>query len=344
MQGQVGSSAAVRAGGPSLAGTTFLRSACSTRARSIVALVAVNVIWGTTFVATKPMLDRVPPLTTASVRFAIALLVLLPFVLRGGGRIPLGRGPLVMGLTGGFLVYLCQNTGLLFTSAANGSLIHGGIPALTALLAMAVLGERLGGRRAAGIALSLAGVAAVVLFGGGGQAGLAVVGDTLILASALALAGYIAAARAFFPTQERVLDSVAGTACYGLLFLVPASAVEIAMVGMPHPSGGDVIRLFYMGVFASALAFALWGYGLRHIEAGQAAIFANLTPLVGVAVAAVLLGEAITPLQVAGGALILGGVWLVTQAPGTPRASRAPVAGCGGDAAPPIASPVSSHA
>ena len=44
----------------------------------------------------------------ATARFAIALVILVPLVLRSGGRVPLGRGPLVMGLTGGFLLYLCQ--------------------------------------------------------------------------------------------------------------------------------------------------------------------------------------------------------------------------------------------
>jgi len=296
----------------------------SARVRALLALVMVNVIWGTTFVATKPMLDRVPPLTTATARFAIALVILVPLVLRSGGRIPLGRGPLVMGLTGGFLLYLCQNTGLAYTSAANGALIHGGIPVLAALLAAALLRERLQGRRLAGIALSLAGVVAVALLGNGGQVGLSMLGDVLILASALALAGYIVAGRHFFPAQERLLDLVAGTAVYGLLFLLPASAVEISITGMPHPSGGDLLRLVYLGAVASALAFALWGYGLRHIEAGQAAIFANLTPLVGVASSAILLGETISPLQLAGGALIIGGVLLVTRAPARPQVDPQP--------------------
>jgi drug/metabolite transporter (DMT)-like permease len=296
--------------------------------RAILALIAVNAIWGTTFVATKPMLDRVPPLTTASVRFAIALLILVPLVLRSGGRIPLGRGPLVMGLTGGFLLYLCQNTGLIFTSAANGALIHGGIPVLAALLATALLNEHLGRRRFAGIAMSMAGVVAVVLLGSGGHVGRSMLGDALILASALALAGYIVAGRHFFPAEGRVLDLVAGTACYALLFLLPASAVEISIVGIPSPTGSDLLRLLYMGVFASALAFALWGYGLRHVEAGQAAVFANLTPLVGVAGGALLLGEAVSPLQLAGGALIIGGVLLVTRSSATPCAKLDSMAGC----------------
>ncbi|HEY7030331.1 MAG TPA: EamA family transporter [Thermomicrobiales bacterium] len=59
----------------------------------MLALVAADVIWGTTLVATKPMLERVPPLTPATARFAVALLVLLPLVRRAGKRPTLGRTP-----------------------------------------------------------------------------------------------------------------------------------------------------------------------------------------------------------------------------------------------------------
>ncbi len=110
----------------------------SARTLAILALVGANVIWGSTFVALKPVLDRVPPLTVASLRFAIALAILLPLVFLVGDRPARGRGPLLMGLTGVFLLYLCQNVGLQYSSAANGALIHGGIPVLTALLAAAV--------------------------------------------------------------------------------------------------------------------------------------------------------------------------------------------------------------
>src|SRR5689334_11215510 len=63
----------------------------SARFLALVALVTANVIWGTTFVVTKPLLDRVPPLTLASARFAIALLVLLPVLARSGRRPVLNR-------------------------------------------------------------------------------------------------------------------------------------------------------------------------------------------------------------------------------------------------------------
>jgi drug/metabolite transporter (DMT)-like permease len=155
------------------------------------------------------------------------------------------------------------------------------------------------------------GVAAVVLLGPGAAVGLAALGDLLLLLSTLALATYLVLGRRAFPGGGS-LALVAGVAGYGLLFLLPASALELAARGMGRPTAADLLGLLYLGAAASALAFLLWGYGLRHLAAGQAAAFANLNPLVGVAVAALLLGEPVSAAQIAGGVLILSGVWLAT--------------------------------
>ncbi len=67
--------------------------------------------------------------------------------------------------------------------------------------------------------------------------------------------------------------------------------------------------LLYLGGAASTLAFVLWGHGLSLLEAARATVFANLNPLVGLVVAALLLGEPVTSTQLGGGLLIGAGVW-----------------------------------
>src|SRR5262249_809323 len=127
---------------------------------------------------------------------------------------------------------------------------------------------------------------------------------------------------------------VAGVAIWGFLFLLPASGIELGLEGMGRPTTGDLLGLLYLGAAASALAFMLWAHGLRHLEAGQAAVFANLNPLVGVAVAALFLGERVTPAQIGGGLLILTGVWLATRkaaARGTAMPTRPAPAGSAAD-------------
>jgi drug/metabolite transporter (DMT)-like permease len=292
-------------------------TALSPRSSAILALVSANIIWGTTFVATKPMLDRIPPLTLASGRFAIALLVLLPLLAWSNRRPILNRTTAIMGFVGILIVYGCQNLGLSYTGAANGAIIHGGIPVFTVLIAAPMLGERLGYGRLAGLTLSLLGVAMVVLRGSGAQLGLSALGDGLVLLSALGLAAYLVLGRQAFPGGSS-LELVGGVAIFGLLFLLPASGIELGVRGMAQPTAGDLLGLLYLGGAASALAFVLWAYGLRHLEAGQAAAFSNLNPFVGVVVAALLLDEPISWLQISGGMLILSGVWLATRPPSRP--------------------------
>lgn len=283
-----------------------------------LALVAASVIWGSSFVATKPLLDSVSPLSVATLRFAIAVAVLWPLVLRTGRRPALGRLPALMGFLGVFLAYTCQNVGLAHTSATNAALIQGGIPVMTALLAGAVLRERLTAPILAGIGFSLVGVAAVVLGGGGGELGIAALGDGLVLISGLAMAAYLVVGRRVYATRDP-LAVVAGVAFYGLLFLLPASAAEVALGGVVRPDAGDLLGLLYLGAGASGLGFLLWAYGLSRLEAGRAAVFANLTPLVGVMLAVVILGEPLSSAHILGSVLILGGVWIAAR-PARPSA------------------------
>ncbi len=66
----------------------------------------------------------------------------------------------------------------------------------------------------------------------------------------------------------------------------------------------------------SALAYVLLGYALRRLEAGAVGVFGNVAPLVGVTAAVVVLHEPVGLLQLAGGALIGGGIWLAARAGG----------------------------
>ncbi|HEY7030332.1 MAG TPA: DMT family transporter [Thermomicrobiales bacterium] len=144
------------------------------------------------------------------------------------------------------MLYLTQNIGLRYTSAANGALVHGGIPVVAALMAVPILGERLDRRRLGGTLVSVAGVAAVVLFGRVAGVGLPALGDVLLLLSTVAFSAYLVLGRRAFP-DAGALPLVAGVTCYGLLYLLPASAVELAVRGMVRPTATDILGLLYLG-------------------------------------------------------------------------------------------------
>ncbi len=278
-----------------------------------LALVGVAFLWGTSFVATKPVLGEVPPMTLALLRVVVALAVLLPILRRSGRRPARGVGPALLGLSGTAVAIVCQNLGVGHAGAGDATVIlGGGIPVLTLLLARLVLGERLGGRRLAALGLSLAGVASFVLLGGGGSpdAGGSILGAALLLLAAGSLALYNVVGRRAFAGDG--LAALVGSFGYGALFLLPAAAVEQAAGGWRPPPAATLPLLLYLGVACSALALLLNGYALARLEAGRAAAVLNLELPFGVGAAALLLGESISGGHLAGGALIVAGAVLAS--------------------------------
>ena len=308
--------------GESRSGALAARSMCGVAGRSpltvprgralaMLGLVGATLFWGTSPVATKLALADVPPVTLAFVRLAVAYLVLAPLVRRSGGRPARGSGPAILGLTGFAGFVLLRNVGLGVVPAAHASLIEGGAtPVLSTLLAVVLLGERPTARYLSGMLLALAGVGLTILPGREGAGGASLVGDGLLFVGTACFAAYTVLGRRAC-SGGGSLAVVAGSMRYGLLALAPFVVGEVAVAGARLPDLDAVLLLLYLGAGCSAAAYALWGYGLSRLPAGQVALLGNLELLFGLMVAA-LLGEAFSPVQVAGGAAILAGIWLAT--------------------------------
>jgi drug/metabolite transporter (DMT)-like permease len=284
------------------------------RLTGTLALLAAVAVWGTTYVVAKEILQHVGPFTLAVARFAISLIVLVPIATKlGRERLPrFGRSSLILGLFGVALYFGLQNLGLTMTSAASAALVAAVIPALTAGLSYVLLGERLSRLQVAGVALAVLGVALVV----GADLDLAsperLIGSLLIFCAAAAWAVYTIEGRRVLHGISPAVVSVQTTAV-GLVILLPFAAWEVVRDGMPTSLGaGDVAGILYLGVVASAVTFILWNSGLRAMGSTTSTVMLNLIPVVGLATSFVA-GESISVLQLAGGAIVLGGVMLTLQ-------------------------------
>ena len=291
----------------------------SARILAYGSLLVVMLIWGSTFAVTKAALAEVPPLLLALLRFAVASAVLVPMAqARGGLRLLPRPRPLLdlalMGLVGVTLFYVAYNLSLVYTSATEAALVQGSIPAVTALLAVAALGEPLGARRALGIGTSVLGVAVVVLGGGGGaDAPNPLLGDLLMLGASCCWAAFTIVGRRLRRAPQ--LAVTAYSTLIGTLLLVPAGAYDLAARPPAAVSAGTWAAVLFLGVVASALPLLLWNRALLHLDAGQATNFLNLLPLVRVVTTAALLGELPAPVQLLGGLLVMAGVWLSSATP-----------------------------
>jgi drug/metabolite transporter (DMT)-like permease len=281
---------------------------------AVLSLLLVMLIWGSTFVVTKAAVADVPPFTLAFLRFALASAILVPlaWARRGfdGLPRPLPLGTLaLMGLSGVTIFFAGFNLALSYTTATEGALIQGTIPAVSALAAALVLKERLSRARAIGIGASMLGVALVVLAGGGAStAPNRVVGDLVMMATIVAWAAYSMLGRRLRAASGLAISAY--STLLGTVFLAPAAAGELLL----RPSWSVPLEAWlavaYLGVVASALAFWLWNRALRVLDVGQASAFINLVPLIGVASSALALGEQLTPSHLLGGVLIVIGIGL----------------------------------
>ncbi|HYF63194.1 MAG TPA: DMT family transporter [Herpetosiphonaceae bacterium] len=286
------------------------------RTLAIVALVAVVSVWGSAVVATKSMVDAITPIVFALLRFVLASAILLPLAIRQHRRQPdMLRGAwgwlVASGILGVTVFYTLSNIALGYASATQGILVQSSIPVVTAIMAFALLGERLRPRQIGGIGLSLLGVLVVVLTSRPGPAARdPLLGCALMFCGVVAWSAYTIAAKRLNHLDQLVVTGY-GTAV-GTLALLPLAAFE--QWGRPLPALGlDAwLVLLYLSVASTALGHLFYNRSLRELDASQAASYLNLMPVVGVAVAVLALGEPLVAWQLAGGAVVLAGVWLTS--------------------------------
>jgi drug/metabolite transporter (DMT)-like permease len=296
--------------------SAIVQALATNRVRAFGALLVSTVLWDTSFIAAKSILEDIPPITLTFVRFAIALVILLPLLRLQGRRAVCGRDAALLGFSGVAVLFVCQNFGIQLAGAADAAMIMGGgFPVITAELAWMVLGERLHRRALAGLVASVIGVGLVFLVAAGSVGG-SLLGDLLLLGSPASAAGYIVQGRRAFP-EHGLLVILTGSAGWGMVMLSPFAVTEAITAEVRVPSLPDAQVLLYLGAGCSGLPYLLWGYSLWHLTATETAAIGNLEVIVGLAAAAATLHEPLTVAQIAGGTLVLAGVWLAAS-PATP--------------------------
>lgn len=190
-------------------------------------------------------------------------------------------------------------------------------PALVAG-ASALLGwERMDRPRVLALALALAGMVAVVLGGSGLGAGdgLDPFGVALSLSAAVSQAAFVLVSRHGYravPTDQAMGVILGGAAVIaGILALVGGGAATLTL---PFSEPGLLGLLLFGGLFAAAVPSFLFLAGIRWIGPVRAGILMLIEPLVGVALAAAFLAEAVGPVQAAGGLAILVAAVIIQRA------------------------------
>ena len=273
------------------------------------------ITWGSTYYVTREFLPADSALWGAVIRALPAGLLLLLIARRRPHGAWWWRSALLGAMNfGAFfaLIYLAAQQ----LPASIASTIMAASPIALMLMAWALMAERPQVIPLTGAAIGIAGVAIMLLGGGGSVSALGVAAS--VTAMLMSAAGYVLAKR-----WSGDVDLLASTAWQlvagGVLLVVPAALVEGAPPALDAPA---LLGFAYVTVVATALAFVAWFGGLRHLPASTVGLIGLLNPVTGVLLGTLLAGELLTGRQLLGMALVLGAILVGrATAPGWP-ASR----------------------
>jgi len=287
-----------------------------------VALLLIAALWGTFPATSKLALADLPPTLLTALRAVIASSFLVALLLRAGPDAVRAPAPdtvrafVVLGIAGVVLSMHIAYWGIYTTTAANAAILQAASPIMITLGARLYLGERLRRMQQAGVAVSMLGVLVVVTEGNLAELAPSEwrLGDFLTLLGLIAWTVYTVYGKRLIATVPPALATTGAYVC-GTLVIVPLALLTLPV--MPRPRLASPIAwlvLVYHAVLG-AIAHLWWYAAVERVGPTRAAIFMNLTPLVGMGLAVMLLGEPIGLRQVAGVLLVLGGVALTTRPP-----------------------------
>ncbi|WP_144922570.1 DMT family transporter [Halorubrum salsamenti] len=288
------------------------------RYRDIALFFALALLWGGSFVAIEVGLDYYPPVLYAAYRFDLAALVLVSYVLLTESEsVPRTRGDLAaIGFSGGLSV--AANNSLLFvgqqyTTSGIASITYSLVPIATAAVAAVWIGgSDLDARGALGVVLAFVGVGLVAQPDPANLAGGVTIGVGIISIGVIAVAVGSVGLR----TVETSFSSVSLT---GWAMLFGALLIHGFSLGLGEPQRlpstalPALGALLFLGVLASAVAYVIYFTLLDRLGPFEINLVSYVVPVVATVTGALLLAEPVTPLTVAGFAVIVVGFGLLKR-------------------------------
>ncbi|EBR9628571.1 O-acetylserine/cysteine exporter [Salmonella enterica subsp. enterica serovar Enteritidis] len=273
----------------------------------------VVVVWGLNFVVIKVGLHHMPPLLLAGLRFLLVAFPAIFFVARPKVPLTLLLG---YGLTISFGQFAFLFCAIKFGMPAGlASLVLQAQAFFTMALGAFVFSERLQRKQLAGIALAIIGVLVLIEASLNGQH-IAMSGFMLTLAAAFSWACSNIFNKKIMQHSPRpaVMSLVVWSA---LIPILPFLLSSLLREGADHITQSlitidmtTILSLLYLAFVATILGYGIWGALLGRYETWRVAPLSLLVPVVGLASAAVLLGETLTGMQLAGAVLIMAGLYI----------------------------------
>ncbi len=281
------------------------------RGRTLAALLAVYLVWGSTYLAIRFAITSLPTFSMAGARYLIAGALLYGWGILRGGKRPEAKTLVPIAVIGALL--LVGGNGLVVWAEHR---IASGIAALliateplwiALLVPLVTRGRRPGPRTYAGIAVGLAGVFVLVGGGGGmGAGGIDIAGAfAVVLASFFWALGSLYSTRAKLPPSPWIATGSQMLAGGALLALLGGATGEWASFELAKVTAPALWAFAYLVVFGSIVAFTAYAYLLRNARPTVVSTYAFVNPIVAVLLGWWIVDEPVNGRVVVAGALIL---------------------------------------
>lgn len=274
-------------------------------------------VWGSTYIVTSELLPPGYPLTDAVLRALPAGLILLLATRQLPPRRWLGRLALLGALN--FAIFWAA----LFVAAYR---LPGGVaatlgaiqPLIVLVLARVALGTPLTLRKIGAASAGIAGVGLLVL---GPGATLDPIGVGAALIGALSMAFGVVLTRKWRPEVPALTFTAWQLTAGGLLLTPVALMLEPPL---PLPTAANLAGFLWLGLVGAALSYFFWFRGIERLGPATVTGFGFLSPLTAVLLGWLILGEALSPLQLVGAAVVVICIWIGSRPAPTPSAQPAP--------------------
>ena len=275
--------------------------------------VLAGFLWGTSFPAIKVGLQFMDAYTFVFLRFLVAsLAMLLASLVTRNFNLNFSQKRLILflGVTNG-VAYLLEYVGMVFTSASKSSLLINLSIIWVALLCPLLLKERLGGKKAVGVAVSLLGVFLMTTnldFASLGQGSL--FGDTLVIGAGVAWAFFMLYNKPLASDSRNLVQPMTLLLLCTLLPLLPAALLSFGSLASLGLEAWLII--LYTAILCWVAPYFLWLKGLKHLSPVTSAVVLLTEIIVAVAISTVFLGEAFTMVSGVGALFIIVAILLVS--------------------------------
>lgn len=288
----------------------------------LLAIIAVNFLWGLDFIAIEYMMAYLSPAMFTSIRLGIGVLVLTPLclILRGGIKIRREDRIRVFlaGAVGMAIYFSVENLGTGLTSASFSSLIMATVPIFGMIGDRLFFGNRITPLKVACILASILGVWLLVR---GEPMGISLLGFFAMLAAAILWAFYIVYTKSLFDRYD-LLTLLTGLFIAGFITELPITAISQAMFHTPvtlTPVGilitiGTALICIIVGEFG-------YVYAVGKLSPTTTSAFENVLPVTTVIFSFIFFGKMLTALQVVGAVVILAAVTAIALIEGKARAN-----------------------